>query len=69
MPLYEYRCLACGRTFESYTRSSDAMEEESCPTCGGSAGKLKVSLFSAAGDGEKAGKTGCEGGNRRSPFR
>ncbi len=34
MPLYEYRCDKCGRTFELIQKFSDPPAEH-CPTCGG----------------------------------
>lgn len=33
MPLYEYRCENCGRTFELIQKFSDAPPEH-CPNCG-----------------------------------
>lgn len=33
MPLYEYRCDNCGRTFEVIQKFSDPLAEH-CPTCG-----------------------------------
>ncbi len=68
MPLYEYRCRACGRTFEAYKRPVAEPEGETCPSCGGVSDKLDVSLFSAVGDGKRTGSKGCGGGSRRSPF-
>jgi putative FmdB family regulatory protein len=70
MPLYEYRCGACGRVFEAYTRLSEEGKNSACPACGGEAKKVGISLFSTAGSGEgsKAGGSTCGGGPRRSPF-
>ena len=39
MPLYEYKCDACGATFEVIQRFSDA-PIETCRTCGGPVRKL-----------------------------
>ena len=39
MPLYEYRCNACGDQFELIRRFSDP-PLEACPACGGSVRKL-----------------------------
>lgn len=33
MPLYEYRCDACGRTFEELRSSSEADAAIECPSC------------------------------------
>lgn len=45
MPIYEYRCEACGHTFEVIQKLSDELLKE-CPECG--AVQLKK-LVSAAG--------------------
>jgi putative FmdB family regulatory protein len=70
MPLYEYRCGACRRIFEAYTRPSDDGKSARCPACGGVSEKVGISLFSTAGSGGRAkpGGSTCGGGSRRSPF-
>jgi putative FmdB family regulatory protein len=71
MPLYEYRCGACRRIFEAYTRLSEEGKSVACPACGGPSEKVGISLFSTAGAGKDAGpggKCGGGGGSRRSPF-
>jgi putative FmdB family regulatory protein len=42
MPLYEYRCDACGHTFEKIQKFSDPLED-TCPKCGGTVRKLMSS--------------------------
>lgn len=69
MPLYEYRCGACGKEFEAYKRLSDGKAEEVCPACGGSSRKLGISLFRAGGSSAAPGGSSCGAGPRRSPFR
>jgi len=39
MPIYEYKCLKCGRVIEILQRSSEPPLEK-CPSCGGSLKKL-----------------------------
>jgi putative FmdB family regulatory protein len=39
MPLYEYKCEACGHRFEKIQKFSDP-PVETCPTCGGKVEKL-----------------------------
>ncbi len=68
MPLYEYRCGTCGNVFEAYRRLSEEEREETCPSCGGSASRLRISLFTAGGGGSPA-KGSCGPGGKRSPFR
>ena len=70
MPLYEYRCGACKRVFEAYTRPSEERKIAPCPACGGASEKVGISLFSTAGSGgsAKPGGSACGRGSRRSPF-
>ncbi len=39
MPIYEYECLACGKTTEAMQKFSDA-PLDTCPECGGHLKKL-----------------------------
>ena len=39
MPIYEYRCDACGNEFEEMQKFSDAPIDK-CPTCGGPSHRL-----------------------------
>jgi len=39
MPAYDYRCSACGRSFEIRQKMSDPVIE-SCPECGGAVNRL-----------------------------
>jgi putative FmdB family regulatory protein len=34
MPIYEYRCSACGEEFEKWLRSMSAKQDICCPRCG-----------------------------------
>jgi putative FmdB family regulatory protein len=42
MPLYEYKCDACGHKFEKIQKFSDPLES-TCPKCGGPVHKLMSS--------------------------
>ncbi len=64
MPIYEYKCTGCGNVFDGYKKMSEDKEEEICPTCGGNALKVRISLFSTFGRGLKGGSCGSSG----SPF-
>jgi putative FmdB family regulatory protein len=53
MPLYEYRCEACGKP-EEKLESLSAPEVHGCPACGAAEGmrrQLSVAAFSLAGGG------------------
>jgi putative FmdB family regulatory protein len=54
MPIYEYRCVECERSFEAFVRPGDDAE---CPSCHGSKLKRELSVFAvrgAASDGDAA---------------
>jgi putative FmdB family regulatory protein len=46
MPIYEYRCARCERSFEAFVRPGDAAE---CPHCHGSKLTREMSTFAARG--------------------
>ena len=46
MPIYEYLCEKCGKTFEEFTLSMNSKTKVKCPDCGGN-GSKKVSGFAA----------------------
>lgn len=51
MPLYEYQCKSCDKTFELRQKFSDPPASE-CPTCGGQVEKLiSQSGFALKGGG------------------
>ena len=53
MPLYEYRCEACGQP-EEKLESLSAPDTHACPACGAEIGmkrQLSVAAFSLAGGG------------------
>ena len=58
MPIYEYRCRDCRKTFEVLVRGDDA---PSCPHCGGSSlDKLITAPFVSSGQtARQAGRTCC----------
>lgn len=82
MPLYEYRCEACGQR-EEKLESMSAPESHDCPKCSAAAGmkrQVSVSGFSLAGSGWFKGSAsepasapassggGCAGGSCGCPF-
>lgn len=70
MPLYEYRCDACGEKFEKLLSiSAAAANGVACPDCGGESHRL-MSTFAAHSKGESGqatsvggGCAGCSGGS------
>jgi putative FmdB family regulatory protein len=47
MPIFEYRCLACGHQFEALVRGSSAV---ACPSCQGSSLERVLSAFAVSSD-------------------
>jgi putative FmdB family regulatory protein len=75
VPLYEYRCKACGHQFEKI-QSFSAPEEKVCPVCGGELEKLLsapavqfkgsgwyVTDYAAKGGNKTAAASGSTDGN------
>ena len=55
MPLYEYKCSACGVNFEKLIRLVHADAEVVCPECGSVQTKRQVSMFGWSGGGVSIG--------------
>lgn len=71
MPIYEYCCADCEKTFEKMRSMSKADAEIACPTCGGhhtSRGLSRFAAFSTGNGGSQAvaGSGGCQGCGSRS---
>jgi putative FmdB family regulatory protein len=46
MPIFEFVCLNCERSFDKLMRSSSAISDVNCPTCESKNIRKKLSLFS-----------------------
>jgi putative FmdB family regulatory protein len=62
MPIYEYRCEACGKR-SSALLSSYSSPDGACPHCGKPALHRLVSTFATIGSGETAGDDDFGGGD------
>jgi putative FmdB family regulatory protein len=51
--MYEYKCLACGTTFEELVRSHSAASQVACPQCGQRRVARQMSTFAAHAAPEK----------------
>jgi putative FmdB family regulatory protein len=49
MPIYEYRCEKCQRTFERLRKAQDADRETECPHCESTRTRRLLSSFSQGG--------------------
>lgn len=58
MPMYEYRCEACGQTYEQLRRMSEADSNLQCPHCGSTQVERQVSACAIGGCGGGAGAGG-----------
>lgn len=55
MPMYEYRCKACGRSFEQLRRMSEADRGVACPECRSEEVQRVLSTFATGGCGASGG--------------
>ena len=69
MPLYEYKCKACGHRFEVLQRMGEGAAGIECPRCGQEAAEKLLSTFAAStsGSGTSAAAP-CGGGGCGSGF-
>ena len=58
MPIYEYRCEECGRTYEQIRRMSEADKDLKCPSCESTKVARQVSTFAAGACGSGSGGRG-----------
>ncbi len=69
MPIYEYRCEDCRRSFEVLTAFADRERAQMCPSCESLNSRVQVSSFAAVGAGLEPlpmaakGGGGCCGGS------
>lgn len=54
MPIYEFNCSSCERSFEELVRSAEAVHEVVCPKCGSQHVRRKISLFASKSNGSSA---------------
>jgi len=51
MPLYQYRCRKCGKTFELLRRMQEADRDLKCPECQAEDIERQLSTFATGGCG------------------
>lgn len=54
MPIYEYTCQTCKKSFEKLVRSMSASEKIACPACGSEKTERALSVFAVGADGAKS---------------
>ncbi len=61
MPIFEYRCSKCGKSFEKLVLSRDSAPPV-CPECGSKKVAQQLSRFSSGGSGAGRGTRACAPG-------
>jgi putative FmdB family regulatory protein len=55
MPIFEFDCITCGKTFEKLVRNSNLpLAQIACPSCGDTHVLKKLSTFAAKASGGSA---------------
>ncbi len=62
MPIYEYTCLSCGKSFSLLQKVGSTEKDTTCPHCGASEVKKMMSAFSCS-----VGFSGSSGGGFSAP--
>lgn len=68
MPIFEFVCQECGTPFEELVRSSNSVDEISCPFCASYQVKKQISTFASqvsgsAGSFASAPASSCSSGS------
>ena len=58
MPIYEYRCRDCGKSYEMLSGMQEADKDLECPECHSHAVERQLSSFSASGCGPTGRRNG-----------
>jgi putative FmdB family regulatory protein len=58
VPIYEYRCQHCDRSFEVLTSFTERDGLQPCPTCESTQTRVQVSSFAAIGGPDPGGDVG-----------
>lgn len=68
MPIFEFVCQECGNPFEELVRSSNAVDEVTCPFCESDQVRKQISIFASKVAGSTSGlastaATSCSSGS------
>ncbi|MBN1464215.1 zinc ribbon domain-containing protein [candidate division KSB1 bacterium] len=62
MPIYEYKCTACGHRFDVLQRMGEDGADLSCPLCGAPAPEKMLSTCATSGHDSGASERSCSSG-------
>ncbi len=65
MPIYEYRCRKCEKTFEKIQKVDEDGDTLKCPSCGAEKPEKILSRFSSTKEAESAPSCGPSGASSR----
>lgn len=54
VPIYEYICPKCGKSFEKRVAFADSDAAQACPACGFERAEKQISLFASRSSGAAA---------------
>lgn len=54
MPMYDYRCTDCGKTYDVYHKTRENIEDVVCPSCGSLNHKRLMSVASVSMGGSSS---------------
>jgi putative FmdB family regulatory protein len=59
MPIYEFECENCGKSFEELIYTKKDKQNICCPKCGGKKVNILMSMFGVAGTEKKVSTNSC----------
>jgi len=68
MPLYEYVCADCCKSFEALQRMGEGSTDVACPHCRGSQVERQLSTFSGLSSSGSTGARSASASGCQSPF-
>lgn len=58
MPIYEFTCAKCNKSFEQLVRTMGSPVKAECPHCGSAKAEKKLSVMSVVGGDSSKGQSG-----------